>query len=131
VAEMNIAGYLKAYQDLSGKASDVSRQLCFAGIGLVWIFKQEKANQTVVAGELHVAAAALAIALTFDLLQYIYSAAVWGAFHRIHEHDADEEKDIQAPIWFNWPTLALYWGKLLFAFAAYIVIIEYLVTHVK
>lgn len=35
---MTLSDYLASYYELSGKASDVSRQLAFAGIAVIWVF---------------------------------------------------------------------------------------------
>ena len=36
---MKLSEYKKTYEDFSGKASNVVRQLSFAGIAVIWIFK--------------------------------------------------------------------------------------------
>ena len=39
---MKLSDYRETYYEFSGKASDVTRQLAFAGIAIVWIFKIEE-----------------------------------------------------------------------------------------
>ncbi len=36
---MKLSDYRETYYEFSGKLSDVSRQLSFAGIALIWLFK--------------------------------------------------------------------------------------------
>jgi len=38
---MNLQDYRDDFYTYSGKASDISRQLAFAGIAIIWIFKKE------------------------------------------------------------------------------------------
>jgi hypothetical protein len=42
---MKLAEARAAYEDLSGLASDVSRKLCLAGIGLIWFLSLGPALQ--------------------------------------------------------------------------------------
>ena len=39
---MKLRNYRQTYYDYSGKASDIARQLSFAGIAIIWIFKIQK-----------------------------------------------------------------------------------------
>ena len=51
---------------------------------------------------------------------------VWGGFSRYHEKrriGADAQLD--APAWFNWPSLAFFWGKVLAVIAAYAITLVY------
>lgn len=50
-----------------------------------------------------------------------------GGFSRYHEKQhiaADAEVD--APAWFNWPTLAFFWGKVIAVIVAYLITLSYL-----
>lgn len=126
---MLLSKYRETYYFYSGKASDIARQLAFAGIALVWIFKKEIDSIPKIPEQLIIPSALLALTLTFDLLQYIYGSAIWGGFQRYHEkRKTGEEKDpdLTAPPWINWPTLAFFWAKLAFVLAAYFLIIKYI-----
>ena len=37
---MKLSEYANVYAEFSGKASDVARQLAFAGLALVWLFRE-------------------------------------------------------------------------------------------
>lgn len=75
----------KEYQLMSGKASDVGRQLSFAGIAIVWMFKPGNNLNLVMPGNLLIPLFLFSLSLFFDLLHDICSAVVWGCFHRIAE----------------------------------------------
>ena len=42
---MKLQGYRADFYTYSGKASDLSRQLAFAGIALIWLFKKDDAGR--------------------------------------------------------------------------------------
>ncbi len=130
---MNLADYRAAYYELSGKASDVARQLAFAGIALIWIF-HERGNAPIALPASLVAPAALFVCgLGFDLLQYVSGALIWGAFQRLQERrlGPDSKKALSAPPWFNWPGLFFFWSKLLLILAAYVLLLAYLLSVLR
>jgi hypothetical protein len=110
------------YEDESGKASDLVRQLAFAGIAVIWVFS----GSSLVAGRLHVPSdliwpgILLVSALTLDFLQYATGASIWGGYGRILEkHDVADDEEIDYPAWINWPALLFFWGKQLLLLIAY------------
>ncbi|WP_215824722.1 hypothetical protein [Xanthomonas citri] len=78
----NLKEYQQAYRDLSGRASELVRQLSFAGIAFVWVFKKDGAGLDSVPSDLHLPALIFAIALLADYLQYAAGAAMWGGYSR-------------------------------------------------
>jgi hypothetical protein len=99
----------------SGKASDSARSLAFAGVAIVWLFKNSGPDQpipTVLIAPL----AVFALALALDLFHYAVSAALWGGFTRLKERalrtDAKQDPELDAPFYLNWPGLVLFWTKL-------------------
>jgi hypothetical protein len=65
------------YYFQTGKASDVARQLSYAGLAAVWVFKSGDGGVPSVPAELYPAAMLFATALFFDLMQYRVAAARW------------------------------------------------------
>ena len=129
---MNLSDYRKDYYQFSGKASDVARQLSLAGIALIWIFKVEKAGPLAVPPELYLPAILFVVSLGLDLLQYLLSAAIWGMFSEYHTRKGvDEDTELEAPEFFNWPSLVCFWGKLLTVLYAYSELFRYIyhMTH--
>jgi hypothetical protein len=102
----------KAKLDTTGKASDVARQLAFAGFAVVWLLKANTARP--IDEEMLPAVALLAGALFCDALQYIICSLIWTIFYnyQFDKHKSDDaEVDIPGPI--NWPGYALFWSKLM------------------
>lgn len=74
---MKISDFRKNNYDYSSqKASEVTRQLAFAGIALVWIFKLGGENPKI-PGELIAPTFCFALTLAFDLLHYVIATILW------------------------------------------------------
>ena len=66
---MNLQDYRDDFYTYSGKASDISRQLAFAGIAIIWIFKKKvPATGLTVPSELILPGILIVLALGVDLL---------------------------------------------------------------
>lgn len=109
------------YNDFSGLASSAARQLAFAGIAAIWIFRPAASEGLGLPSGLMPSMAGLALFLLFDLLQYVYAAAAWGIYQyhyediaRVNKPDDMLEAEIpSSPDWINYATLAFFWLKLL------------------
>lgn len=124
---MKISDYRADYYAFSSKTSEIARQLSFAGIALVWVFKPKDAEPIAIPPELLWPAGLFVLALALDLLHAAYGTFVWGAFSRYHEkRHIGAEHELDAPAWFNWPSLAFFWGKVLAVIAAYVVTLRYI-----
>jgi hypothetical protein len=126
---MNLSGYKKAYEDLSGLASTVSRQLALAGIAVIWIFKAEVKGNYCLSTDLLMPSWILVFGLTCDLLQYVCGAIIWGSFHRHHEKNkskADDDPYLLAPHYFNWPANTFFILKIASVITAYIYLLNFI-----
>ena len=124
---MKIADYRADYYAFSSKTSEIARHLSFAGIALVWMFKAKDAAPADIPLELLLPAGLFVLSLGMDILHAAYGTFVWGAFSRFHEKKhigADEELD--APSWFNWPSLLLFWGKVSAVIIGYAITLAYI-----
>ncbi|ERJ18734.1 hypothetical protein SSPSH_002227 [Salinisphaera shabanensis E1L3A] len=97
-----------AYKNLSGKLSDINRQLCFAGIAVVWIFAvSNESGSYRLPNTMLVPLGAFVTGLLFDLLQYVVSTIIYGTLHRSRERkNFALDEDIKAPAFINWPAVA-------------------------
>ena len=124
---MKLSECREAYYELSGKASEVSRNLAFAGIALIWIFKEDQVNK--VPGPLIFPALLFVIALALDLLHYTYGAAVWGIRQRHEEKklkDLSQDREFSVSRFWNWPTNLFYLGKILAVVCGYALVTRYI-----
>ena len=110
---MNLKTVRDAYDTYSGKASEITRQLGFAGIAVVWIFRYQVADGLALPDQLRLPLALLVVALAADFLHYVVSAAVWGIFGRITEKKlVKRDDDFETPSKINWPGLFFFWMKI-------------------
>src|SRR4051812_49109015 len=110
---MKLADLQKCYQDLSAKASDLVRQLGFAALGVVWIFKTDTAGRPAIPRELMVVAALAILALTLDFLQYVTGSLIWGLYRRNLERKGfSTDREFRAPRIVNWPAIGCFWAKI-------------------
>lgn len=134
---MNLAGARAEYYTHSGSASAVGRQLAFGGLALVWIFKVSVAGVDRVPPDLLPAATLLAVALGFDLLQYVAASLLWGVYHRWKEvqfakmlkRGETPPADFKAPRWINWPAIACFVLKLLLLVLGYVFLVRALIAR--
>ena len=100
------------YYDITGKASDVARQLAFVGFGVVWIFRVGTTGITVPI-EIAPAAIGFALALIFDALQYGIAAQKWRK--QVDKADATcktDDDDCEVPISINVVPRGFFTAKL-------------------
>lgn len=113
----------------SGKASEIVRQLGFAGIALVWLFRVEgQGGFDVLPPRLRFPATLVVLALALDLLQYVWGSAAWGILGRTKERRIQAGKasePFDAPVWINYPTNFFFWGKIIAIGTAYLLMTGY------
>lgn len=125
---MKLSKYKEDYYFFTGKVSDIVRQLAFAGIAVIWVFKQDSKPLPKIPDAMLLPLALLVLALAADLLQYSIAALIWGRFHRYHEKeliDKTEDPDLTAPGYYNWPALFLIFMKSTLVVIAYILLLRY------
>lgn len=114
-----------AYETLSGKTSDIVRQISLAGVGLIWIFKSGTGSSLSLDPPLLKAAFFIFLSLLFDFLQYVLGTTIWFVYFRRKEKQGTKENDtFLAPAQLNWPTWVLFYFKsamMLVAYGCYII----------
>jgi hypothetical protein len=121
----------KAYDTYSSTASSICRQLGFAGIAIIWLFKTDQAGKYVVPSELTFPGFLLIAALTADFLHYIVCSSMWSGFGRWKElRGATPTDEFFAPRWINWPGNFFFWTKLALMLAAYLLMLSFLFGRV-
>lgn len=127
---MKLSEYKNDYYEFTGKLSDINRNIAFAAIAIIWIFKQTAEGGAIVIPKDFIFPSILIVcALGFDLLQYIYQSATWSLFYHRNEKKATEDNpdpDILAPDYLNYPSWFLFVFKVFFVIWAYSIIFSYL-----
>lgn len=139
---MNVQQAREQYYTHSASASAVGRQLAFAGLAVIWIFKVRVADADRVPPDLLSVAALFATSLACDLLQYCAATLLWGVFQRHKEtqrgaafgaapewgasHEKPGSGDFTAPRWINWPALCFFTLKFLILLIGYALLLRVL-----
>jgi hypothetical protein len=125
---MKVQDYRETFYWYTGKASDITRQLSFAAIAIIWIFKKDGGTALTVPRELLMPGLLIVLALSFDLLQYCLGTVIWFLFYRIKEWQGiGDDVDIDRHnVWLEVPINVAFWIKVLCLGAAYILILKFL-----
>jgi hypothetical protein len=123
------------YDRRSSKLSDVVRQLNFAGLAVIWLFRTgDKTGGIPYSNCLLWPLGLFICSATFDLLHYAYASAAWGIFHRLQEKKLKDdpqraEREIHAPDWINWLSIFFFCGKTILTMAAYGFLVMYIAHY--
>ena len=133
--KMKLKEYKDTFYYFSGKASDISRQLAFAGIAVIWLFRLNVIPPKI-PSDLLIPLALLVSALFFDLAQYGTGTIIWGVYQWKKERDLQEkykhkdlsqldEVELDHPSWLKSPQLVCFSIKITCIFVAYFLIAKY------
>ena len=114
------------YADHTRRVGELVRQLSFAGIAVIWLFRIEDDGSTRIADDLRLPTLLLVLSLALDFLQAAIGSAVWGVFGRKKELEFGEDYagDFKRPRQINWPALTLFWAKTAGIVLAYALLLE-------
>lgn len=119
------------YVRYSTNVSELSRNLSYAGIGVVWIFKQTVTGRAIkttfmnsIPDELRWPLLLFVAVLILDLFQYVLQTAIWYPYYtknkELHKNEREDDVNLQEPEIYN----ILPWGfwifKLIVVVVAYI-----------
>ena len=125
---MKISQIRGAYEDSTGKVSDIVRQLNFAGIAIIWVLRVGKESGGLEYSPILKWPLALFVAsLTLDLLQYMYKSIVWGLLNTYYFRKlGDEEKDVEVSGMWNYVALVFFWLKTAVTISAYVCLLVFI-----
>jgi len=116
----------KNYYDNSGLLSASNRQLCFAGIAIIWIFSIESdSGAHSLDKSFMFPLFLLAASLALDLLQYAVASASWAIFCRNKEKEGigEEQEFPGAPKEINWTPVLCLWLKTFCTLIGYVALL--------
>lgn len=128
---MKLSKIRDAYEEISGKLSDINRQLCFGGFAIIWIFNKSDKDISV-PPELFLPALLLCTSLFLDLLQYAISTLVWYVYYlyKRDKNKEDEEVEVNEPEWLNTISWVLFIAKIISLIIGYILIGVFLISKI-
>lgn len=118
---MKLSEIREAYEELSGLLSKFNRQLAFAGIGIVWLFRTTTENGTTIDPAMLTPVLCFVISFAFDILQYFWQSYIWYIFYWYKRmEDTGEEDEANEPEWPNMVAWVIFTIKVCALIAAYI-----------
>ncbi|GHV14422.1 hypothetical protein FACS1894179_01480 [Bacteroidia bacterium] len=125
---MKLKEIRESYEFHTGKLSDIVRQLAFAGIGIIWIFRTSNSdNSNYIPNELLYPLISLITSLVFDIFHYLYSSVFWYIIYfKSRKKDNNEESDVEEKECWSIPSWLFFALKTLFLIIAYILLFIYL-----
>jgi hypothetical protein len=126
---VKLQDYRNDFYTFSGKASDLNRQLAFAAIALIWLFKKDIGQQPTISSSLIYPAIFVVISLVLDMLHYCVASIVWRSFYRSKEKQhVGERRNLQHSVWLERPIWIIFVLKILAVVIAYIGIGVFLIN---
>lgn len=118
------------YYAHTGSLSSVNRQLCFAGVAVVWIFSvKEPSGAHSLPSDLLFPLVCFVLGLAFDLCQYVVASASWGLYQRHKEKSGiSESEDFRAPREINWVPNLFFWLKPSATLIGYVSLLRILIS---
>jgi hypothetical protein len=124
---MKLEEIRNAYEELSGMASKINRQLAFAGIGILWIFRVSTGEQTSMPAGLLWPAILLVFSLGIDILQYLFQSVQWYIFYICKKNKGvKENEEVNEPECHNLIAWSLFVIKIIAMLSAYWFLFSYL-----
>lgn len=128
---MILEDYRETFYTFTGKASDLNRQLAFAGIAIIWLFKKDNLAGLSIPRELLWPGVLIVASLALDMLHYVVASVVWRHFYRTQEKlGADEKADLTHDVYLEWPIYLLFSLKIIAVLAAYVFLVAYFVRAI-
>lgn len=119
---MKLSEIRQAYEDLSGKLGDINRQLAFAGIGIIWVFRIGTETPTSIPKNLLEPMLWFILSLAFDLAQYTFQSLAWYIYYLNQKKCKNKNEDdvIDEPESFNIIPWSLFILKIVALIVAFI-----------
>ncbi|MGE0566616.1 MAG: hypothetical protein AB7O73_01595 [Bacteroidia bacterium] len=117
--------YKQDAYELAKKTSEISRQLAFAGIAIIWIYRNPDPNPILLQGGLLLPLFLWILCLSIDLVHHFFGALAWYIFFQIKQHQFNagalkKTDDVGGPFWVDYFATALFIIKVTLNIWAYI-----------
>jgi hypothetical protein len=118
------------YTDYHKSVNEISRQIAYAGIALIWVFRVTGPGQVHIPKLLFISGFFLILCLFFDYLQYIVGAITYQIYGTYKEKQVTASETFQQPDSLLHPMDALFFLKIIAAIIGYIFAMKYLLDNV-
>ena len=115
------------YEWHSSKVSEINRQLIFAGIAIVWLFRvSNNDGNTILPIELHPTLFFFILSFVADIFQYFSQSVIWFLYYWIKKYKTKTSKNkdvediiVKEPEWLNLIPWVFWIAKVSFTVIAY------------
>ncbi|MGJ8633235.1 MAG: hypothetical protein ACSHX7_04885 [Luteolibacter sp.] len=99
---MKLSDARDSYYQNTGTLSELTRKMSYSGIAVIWLIKTNKDLASAYESWWIWIIGGFVLALTCDILQYVFLAVSWGLFnHHKHQQGVELDDDIEAPSYLN------------------------------
>lgn len=127
---MELKEYKKKSHDYTAKASEIGRQINFAGIGIIWIITTSNDSLELSNLIVLVPLILISISLLFDFCQYFFGGVIWIRFyHKKEKEGLLGDSEVLSKSWRNKILYGFYYLKFIFMIIAYVFIIKALFSY--
>jgi len=118
----------EAYYEFSGTLSAGVRNISFAGIAIVWIFRTSDSS---IPSELLLPLVFFVSSLSFDIFHYAYASLAWRCYYnRCFKKKIRDDDEVDPPDYMNWPSEIFMTIKILSVCIGYVFIGIFLVNRI-
>jgi hypothetical protein len=131
--KVKLEDYRQAFYRYSTRASEGSRQLAFAGIAIIWLFKRDTAGQLSIPHDLVLPGIFIVVSLALDMIHYCLGTIIWRWYYRKKEDDGiDESTELpKHSLGLEIPIYVVFWAKIVVLLLAYAGIFCFLWTAIS
>ena len=123
--------YIKVYQDLTEKASDLTRKLAFGGIAIIWIFIISDSSGLKIPHQLTLPILFFSLTLAFDICHYIYGGIAYFIFYKLKSKKYKQNENVEKPKCLNIPMWIFFKLKWISVILGYIFLIIFLIAKIQ
>lgn len=133
----SLSEWLNDFYQITGTISEISRNLAFAAIGLIWIFKNSEGSLKILPDHLLLPIRLIVGNLILDFLQYIWLATLTYIVYKNREIKFFKNKisekdieDVQISSFYEKITFTFFTLKLVFLIWAYTLLSIFMLTKI-
>ncbi len=137
IPKKSLLDWLDEFYEDTGTLSRIIRNLAFAGIGLIWIFKNSDLTHDLLPKQLIVPLKYIVLSLIADVCQYLWRATTIYIVYKIKDIKHSKKKltdaeisDVTMPNYVAWGTWVLFVVKIICAGIAYFYIYQFIVSRI-
>ena len=129
---MKLSEARDSFYSNTGTLSELCRKMSYSGIAVIWLIKTNKDLASEYESWWVWLLAGFVLALTCDLLQYLFLAVMWDLYNRAqHKQGVKLDDEIDPPAHLNNGGLCFFYTKVVLVFVTTLFLLSALITIIK